>query len=100
MHDPCVVVRDGILIVLARVRGRLDGVDEQSGAVEGGAEAGDEGAEFDVAADGEGARGAAEDVGGGGLGEGEGGAEGEEGGGWVYAAGDGAPGCLGVDGEG
>ena len=34
------------------------------------------------------------------MGEGEVGAEGEEGGGGVYLAGDGAPGCLGVDGEG
>lgn len=70
MHDARVVVRDGVLVVLGRGGGGLDGVDEEGGAVEGGAEAGDEGAEFDVRAHGEGARGAAEDVGGGGLGEG------------------------------
>ena len=73
MHDPRIVVRNRVLVVLARRRGRHDGVDEQSGAVEGGAEAGDEGALFDAVgtgADGEGAGGAAEDVGGGGLGEG------------------------------
>lgn len=70
MHDARVVVRGRVLIVLARRSCGLDGVDEQSGAVESGAEAGDEGAEFDVGADGEGTGGAAEDVGGGGLGEG------------------------------
>lgn len=70
MHDSRVVVRDGVLIVLAGRGGGLDGVDEEGGAVEGGAEAGDESAELDVGADGEGPRGAAEDVGGGGLGEG------------------------------
>ena len=100
MHDPRVVIRDGVLIILAGRGGGRDGVDEEGGAIERGAEAGDEGAEFDVGArDGEGARGAAEDVGGGGLGEGEAGAEVEEGGGGVDVAGDGAPGGLGVDGE-
>lgn len=99
MHDASVVVRDRILVILARRRGGLHGVNEKGGAVEGGAEAGDEGAEFDVGADGEGAGGAGEDVGGGGLGEGEAVAEVEEGGGGVDFAWDGAPGGLGVDGE-
>ena len=94
------MIGDGVPIVLARGGGGRDGVDEEGGAVERGAEAGDEGAEFDVPADdGEGAGGAAEDVGGGGLGEGEAGAEVEEGGGGVDVAADGAPGGLGVDGE-
>ena len=100
MHDPRVVIRDDVPIILARRRGGHDRVDEEGGAVERGAEAGDEGAEFDVRADdGEGAGGAAEDVGGGGLGKGEAEAEVEEGGGGVDVAWDGAPGCLGVDGE-
>ena len=99
VHDARVVVRDRVLVVLARSGAGLDGVDEQGGAVERGAEAGDEGAEFDVGADDKGPRGAAEDVGRGGLGEGQAGAEVEEGGGRVDGAGDGAPGRLGVDGE-
>lgn len=70
MHNPRIVVRDRILVVLAGRRSRLDGVDQQSGAIEGGAEAGDQGAQFDVGTDDEGTCGAAEDVGGGGLGEG------------------------------
>ena len=81
------MIRDGVPIILARRRGGRDGVDEEGGAVERGAEAGDEGAEFDVRADdGEGAGGAAEDVGGGGLGKGEAEAEVEEGGGGVDVA--------------
>ena len=93
------MIRDGVAIILAGRGGGRDGVDEEGGAVERGAEAGDEGAEFDVGArDGEGAGGAAEDVGGGGPGEGEAGAE-VEGGGGVDVACDGAPGGLGVDGE-
>ena len=100
MHDPRIMIRDRILIILARLCGRGDGVNQESGAIERGAEAGDEGAEFDVGAcDGEGPRGAAEDVGGGGPCEGEALAEVEEGGGGVDVAGDGAPGGLGVDGE-
>ena len=99
VHDPSIVVRDRILVVLARGPARDDGFDQQRGAVESGAEAGDEGAAFDAGAEGEGAGGAAEDVGGGGFGECEAVAEVEEGGGGVHAAGYGAPGCLGVDGE-
>ena len=87
MHDPRVMIRDGILIILARRRSGRDGVNEEGGAIERGAEAGDEGAEFDVRARvGEGAGGAAEDVGGGGFGEGEAGAEVEEGGSSVDVA--------------
>ena len=71
----------------------------EGGAVERGGEAGDEGGGFDVGANAEGARGAAEDIGGGGSGEGEAGAKVEEVGGRVNAPGHGAPGCLGVDGE-
>ena len=94
------MIRDCVSIILARRRSGRDGVNEEGGAIERGAEAGDEGAEFDVRArDGEGAGGAAEDVGGGGLGEGEVGAEIQEGGGRVDVAWDGAPGGLGVDGE-
>lgn len=98
MHDARVVIRNRILVVLARRSGRLDGVDEKGGAVESGAQAGDQSAEFYVGADDEGTRGAAEDISGGRLGEGETVAEVEEGGG-VDLAGDGAPGCLRVDGE-
>ena len=43
VHDARVVVRDRVLIVLARRSGRLDGVDQQGGTVKGGAEAGDQG---------------------------------------------------------
>lgn len=100
MHDARVVVRDRIAVVEARGGGGLDGVDEEGGAVEGGGEAGGEVAEFDVGGGGKGPRGAAEDVGGGGRGEGEAVAEGEEGRGRGDLARDGAPGCLGVDGEG
>ena len=87
MHDPRVVIRNGIPIILARRRSGRDGVNEERGAVERGAEAGDEGAEFDVRArDGEGPGGAAEDIGGGGFGEGEAGPEVEEGGAGVDVA--------------
>ena len=99
MHDPRIVVRSRIPVVLIRGASRHDGVDQQSGAVEGGAEASDEGALFDIGAEGERAGGAAEDVGGGGLGEGQTVAEIEEGGRSVDSAGYSAPGCLGVDGE-
>ena len=100
VHDARVMIRGRVLIVLARRGIGQDGVDEQGGAVERSGEAGDEGAGFDVGADGEGARGAAEDVGGGGSGEGEAGAEVEQIGGGVDAPGDSAPGCLGIDGQG
>ena len=92
------MIRDRILIVLARRTARHDGFDQQRGAVESGAEAGDEGASFDVGIEGEGTGGAAEYVGGGGFGEGQAAAEVEERG-RVDLAGYGAPGCLGVDGE-
>lgn len=93
------MIRNRILIVLARRTARHDGFGQQRGAVESGAEASDEGASFDVGIEGEGTGGATEDVGGGRFGEGEAAAEVEEGGGRVDVAGYGAPGCLGVDGE-
>lgn len=40
MHNTRIMVRDGILIVLAWTGAGLDGVDEEGGAVEGGGEAG------------------------------------------------------------
>lgn len=99
MHDARVMIRNRILIVLARRTARHDGLRQQRGAVEGGAEAGDEGASFDVGVEGEGTGGAAEDVGGGWFGEGQATAKVEEVGGRVDLAGYGAPDCLGVDGE-
>ena len=42
------MIRYGVPIILARRRGGRDGVDEEGGAVERGAEAGAEGAEFDI----------------------------------------------------
>ena len=75
------------MIILARRRGGRDGVDKEGGAVERDAKTGAKGAEFDVRADGgEGAGGAAEDVGYGGLGKGKAEAEVEEGGGGVDVA--------------
>ena len=90
MYDSRVVIRDRILIILARRSGRLDGIDEKGGTVESGAEAGDQGAQFYIGANSEGTCGAAEDVGSGGLGEGQTIAEVQEGG-RVNLAGDSTP---------
>lgn len=92
------MIRDRVGIILRRPRARGHVLHEQGAPVERGGEPRDQGATLDVGAGGEGARAAAEDVGGGGLGEVEPGAEGEEGVG--YAARDGGPLGLGVDGEG
>lgn len=69
------MVRHRILIVLRWGGTRRDRINEKGGAVEGSAEARDQGTLFYVRGGGERAGAAAENVGGGGLGEGEAGTE-------------------------
>ena len=75
------MIGNRVLVVLARRTARHDGFDQQSGAVESGAEAGDQSPPFDVGVEGERTGRTAEDVGGGGFGEGQAAAEVKEGGG-------------------
>lgn len=71
MHDTRVVIRDSILVVLTWASARRYGIDEQGGAIEGGADACGQGAHFGGVGTtgGEGAGGTGEDVAGAGLGE-------------------------------
>lgn len=95
------MIRNPIPIILIRRRARLHIINQQRGTIERGADASCQGAHFCRVggADGEGTRGAGEDVAGCGTGKGADAGEGEEGVG-VDAAGDGRPLGLGVDGKG